>query len=79
MEKHNIISHQDEKYLELISNLQKIPNEDLITIISDFWLNLKTEGINQRENESYLADVMSNIKITKANLLFNIIHEKVIV
>jgi|688.fasta_scaffold478836_3 hypothetical protein len=60
----------DEQYLEFLNDLQKLSKSELVDLIHNYWVGLRTESERQmNDKENYLQEEFGRIKMTEVNRL----------
>ena len=60
----------DEQYLEFLNDLQTLSKSELVDLIHNYWVGLRTESERQmNDKENYLQEEFGRIKMTEVNRL----------
>ena len=66
---------EDQDYLEIVKNLEKLPREQLINFVSDYWYNLKlsaTEDMKEKTtSDQYTRGKFNMVEVNKIKLLLH--------
>ena len=76
---HTIVHQQDKKYIRFIEYLRRLSKEELIDLISEYWITLKTAGEkNLKDKNNYLVKEFGGIKLTQVNRLYAMTFHKAV-
>jgi len=67
---HTIVNQMDEEYLEFLSNLRKLSKDEIVDLISNYWITLKRQAESDISKEGvYMSVETGNTKLTQVNRL----------
>lgn len=67
----------DNENLKFLNDLRKLDKEELVDFLYEYWIKLKTDAENDREQKNvYMAVEFGNIKMTQVNRLKNLANIK---